>query len=127
MGIFGKKAIIDDSSARVAELEKQLREYKERLSLTEYELETVNRSAHLGLWRVRFDETGNISEIDFTDEFRRLLGGYTRDELRNDVESYGALMHPEDAGPVNKLFADSVADKTGRIKFDIDYRLVCHH
>ena len=123
MGIFGKKAIIDDSSARVAELEKQLREYKERLSLTEYELETVNRSAHLGLWRVRFDETGNISEIDFTDEFRRLLGGYTRDELRNDVESYGALMHPEDAGPVNKLFADSVADKTGRIKFDCDYRL----
>ena len=85
MGMFGKKTVKDDQSERIAELEKQLKEYKDKLALSEYELETVNRCAHLGLWTVKFDETGNMVKINFTDEFSKLLGGYSTEELKNDV------------------------------------------
>ncbi|MBR5178428.1 MAG: PAS domain-containing protein [Lachnospiraceae bacterium] len=124
MGIFSKKTVTDDSSAKIAELEKQLKECNEKLALSEYELETVNRCAHLGLWTVKFDEAGNMTKINFTDEFRKLLGGYTTDELKNDAVSLIGIMHPEDADAVNGLFAAAVADKTGRTKYDIEYRLM---
>jgi len=124
MGMFSKKTLKDDQSERIAELEKQLKEYKDKLALSEYELETVNRCAHLGLWTVKFDEAGNMTKINFTDEFRKLLGGYTTDELKNDAVSLIGIMHPEDADAVNGLFAAAVADKTGRTKYDIEYRLL---
>ena len=123
MGMFGKKAVINDSNDRIAELEKQLREYKDKLAFSEYELKSVNKCAHLGLWKAIFDEAGNQYAVMFSDEFRSLVGGYTRDELKDEVEAYLAITHKDDVDRVMKSYSAALMDVTGNKKFEIDYRL----
>ena len=123
MGMFGKKTVNNESNDRIAELEKQLKEYKDKLAFSEYELKSVNRSAHLGLWKALFDEQGNQSAVCFSDEFRKLVGGYSTTELKDEVDDYLAIIHKDDLDRVMKAYTAALMDRTGNKKYDIDYRL----
>ena len=64
MGMFGKKTVNNESNDRIAELEKQLKEYKDKLAFSEYELKSVNRCARLGLWKALFEAPRNQHAIN---------------------------------------------------------------
>ena len=124
MGLFNKKTVNENSDAtRIAELEAQLREYKDKLAFSEYELKSVNKCAHLGLWKALFDESGNQYAVSFSDEFRNLVGGYTRDELKDEVNDYLAITHKDDVDRVMKAYTAALMDVSGHKKFEIEYRL----
>lgn len=86
-------------------------------------LEVINKSAHLGLWYAYYKENGDVEQIIYTDEFRRMLG-FSKTELADDISSLGKIIHPDDSKEVFALFGAAAADKTNRIKYDIDYRLL---
>lgn len=123
MGLFGKNMAVDDYEDRIAELERRLEESRKQQSLYEQELEIVNRNAHLGLWRALFDESGNQIGAAFSDELRKMLGGYTRNEMKDDVTAFMNCIHPDDVDEVNKAYSAAVMDRTGRTRFEIDYRM----
>ena len=123
MGLFGKKDVTEDYEARIAELEEKLNETKKQLALSEQEIECVNQCAHLGLWRAFFDDSGNQASAAYSDELRSLLGGLSRSELRDNVEDFLGLIHPEDLDAVLKLYTEAINDTSGRTKFNIDYRM----
>lgn len=123
MGLFERKAPADDYEAKIAELEGKLKAVKKELALSEQELECVNRCAHLGLWRAFFDENGNQVDAKFSDELRSLLGGLTRTELKDGIEDFLSLIHPEDQDKVLKAYSATVSDLSGNTKYDIDYRM----
>lgn len=100
----------------------EIEELRELLACSRAELESVNTSTHLGIWKSFYDESGNQTGVIYTEEFRRMLG-YTKAELPDTVESLGALIHPDDQAAVFTLFA-AASDKTGRTKFNTDYRLL---
>ncbi len=109
--------------SRLEELEARIAELEEELSDSKDELDAVNNSTHLGIWKSFYDKDGNQSGVMYTDEFRRMLG-FNRDELPDTIEALGGLIHPEEAPDVFAAFADAAADKSGRKKYDIDYRLL---
>ncbi|MCR5205151.1 MAG: PAS domain-containing protein [Lachnospiraceae bacterium] len=121
--MFKKKTIEDDSAARIAELEAKLKECNEKLALSEYELMAINRSAHLGLWKAYFNEAGEQIGASFSDEFRSLLGGYTKEEVPDEVKTFLDLIHRDDINNVMKAYTASTNDRTGKTKYDIDFRL----
>ena len=86
-------------------------------------LELINNSAHLGLWYAYYKENGDVEQITYSDEFRKMLG-YNKAELADEFSSLGKIIHPDDTKDVFALFGAAFADKTNRTKYDIDYRLL---
>ncbi len=119
----GKQLTEKTMDSRVDELELEIAELKQKLKDSEGELEAVNNSTHLGIWKCFYDEKGNQTDVIYTDEFRRMLG-YSRHELPDDLNALGKIIHPDDSAAVFGAFAAAAGDKSGHKKFDIDYRLL---
>ena len=120
---FGKKVIDNTDNSRIAELEAELERARSEAKLNYSLLESVNESTHLGVWRAYYGDDGNITDVIYSDEFRRMLG-YSRDEFEDSFDSLGRIMHPEDTEGVFAAYGAAAADTSGRTKFDIDYRLL---
>ena len=121
--MFGKnKGAFESNDKRIAELEKQIAELKEQLNDSKVELDSVNNSTHLGIWKSMYLPDGSQS-VEYSDEFRRMLG-YSRTELPDDMNALAKIMHPDEIDAVFAAFGAAAADKSGKTKFDIDYRLL---
>jgi PAS domain S-box-containing protein len=127
MALFGgKSSQLEQAEARIAEREDQLKEEQEKTKLNERLLESVNNNTHLGIWAAYYNEKGEKDRAVFSDEFRHMLG-YTKTELPDDLSVLGKIMHPDEVNAVFGAFGAAEADKTGRKKFDINYRLRTKH
>ncbi|MCR5655260.1 MAG: PAS domain-containing protein, partial [Lachnospiraceae bacterium] len=123
--MFGKKQVTktQEQDNRVAELEARIRELKDQLYDSKEELEAVNTSTHLGIWKCFYDNEGNQQAVEYSDEFRRMLG-YSKEEFPDSVDTLGGLIHPDDVAAVFANFGEAAADRSGIKKYDIDYRLL---
>ena len=119
----GKASKTQETDSRITNLEQEVAELKAKLENSVTELEAVNTSTHLGIWKCFYDEAGNQTAVMYTDEFRRMLG-YNRQELPDTIEALGGLIHPDETADVFAAFGAAAGDKTGRKKYDIDYRLL---
>nr|MCR5626908.1 PAS domain-containing protein [Lachnospiraceae bacterium] len=108
---------------KIAKLEEELAAEKEKADLNFSMLESINNSTHLGVWIAYYDENGEQSRVRYSDEFRRMLG-YSQAELQDEISALGGLIHPDEVDAVFAAFAAAAGDKTGRAKYDIDYRLL---
>ena len=117
-----KKSNSDGNSERIAQLEKELRETKEQLKLSEEKIEILNTSTHLGVWTAYYNEKGDISGVVYSDEFRNMLG-YSKAEFPDSLDTLGKIIHPDEVEAVFAAYGAAAADKTDRTKYDIDYRL----
>ncbi len=104
-------------------LEQEIARLKAELADSRTELEAVNNSTHLGIWKCFYDEAGNQSAVEYSDEFRRMLG-YSKAELPDTLDALSKVMHQDDAPAVFACFGAAAGDKSGRSKYDIDYRLL---
>ncbi len=123
--MFGKKkeALTNEKDEKIKELEQEIAELRARLDVSETELEAVNTSTHLGIWKCFFDEKGNQEKVIYSDEFRRMLG-YNKQEFPDSLDSLSGLLHPDEVQDVFAAFGAAAGDKSGRAKYDIDYRLL---
>ncbi|MBR6156049.1 MAG: PAS domain-containing protein, partial [Lachnospiraceae bacterium] len=126
--MFGKKkeASTNEKDVKIKELEQEIAELRAKLEVSETELEAVNTSTHLGLWKCYFDEKGNQEAVIYSDEFRRMLG-YSKQEFPDSLDALGGLLHPDEVQDVFAAFGAAAGDKSGRTKYDIDYRLLTKH
>ena len=120
---FGNKTIDNTSALRIAELEAEVERLKAEGELKDRMTKQLNDSAHLGIWRAFYGDDGNISDVVYSEEFRRMLG-YSRDEFEDTFDSLVKIMHPDDTEAAFAAYGAAAADTSGRTKFDIDYRLL---
>lgn len=84
----------------------------------------VNEIINSGMWTMFFDEnTGEINRIDWSDEFRRMIGFRDRSDFPDTLEAWTDRLHPEDKDMVLSEFGATLADKTNTKKYDVNYRL----
>ena len=124
--MFGfKKVSLSDNSQeeRIRQLENELEEAKAKEKLNADMLEAVNVSAHLGLWSAYYDENGQMYKVVYSDEMRRMLG-CSKTEFPDDINALGKIIHPEEVEAVFAAYGAAETDKSGKTKFDIDYRLL---
>ena len=76
-----------------------------------------------GMWGMEFDESGKIISVEWSPEFRKMLGYTDENDFPNKLESWADLLHPDDKALVLKEFNDTIADFSGRKNYDVEYRL----
>ena len=67
-----------------------------------------------GMWGMELDENGQMTSVEWSPEFRRMLGYKDETEFPNKLESWSDLLHPDDKAAVLKEFNDTIADYSGR-------------
>ncbi len=87
-------------------------------------LNTIHEMLGSGKWTMNFDESGAIVRVNWSDEFRRMLGYRNTDDFPDVLESWSDLLHPDDREHVMKEFNDTIRDYTGRKTYDVEYRLL---
>ena len=93
------------------------------LDWTRQNLYLVNSVIQSGLWYIDCSEEGAIESVVYSHEFRTMLGYHDVLDFPNRLDAWEALIHPEDAPRVTKLLADAMADRTGTLKYDAEYRM----
>ncbi len=77
----------------VSALEEEVALLKKELEESRTELEAVNTSTHLGIWKCFYNEDGTQKGVIYTDEFRR-MPGFSRKFVHGDHRQ-----HPEHSKP----------------------------
>ena len=87
-------------------------------------LNMVNEIINSGMWTMYFDpKNGEINRVDWSDEFRRMIGFKNRTDFPDTLEAWTSRLHPEDKDMVLSEFGGTLADKTNTKKYDVNYRL----
>ncbi len=92
-----------------------LKHIKAALGSTESRLERALRGMQDGLWEIDLVTGTSWYGLNFGE-----LLGYTSEELTNSRERFQALMHPDDAEPVNQSFT---AHLNHGVVYDVEFRV----
>ena len=87
-------------------------------------LDTIHEMLGSGKWTMDFDEAGVMVRVNWSDEFRRMLGYSDADSFPNVLESWSDLLHPDDKERVLNEYNDTISDYTGQKIYDVEYRLL---
>ena len=87
-------------------------------------LDTIHEMLGSGKWTMDFDEDGVMKSVNWSDEFRRMIGYSSEEDFPNDLGSWSDLLHPEDKEHVLNEFNETISDYTGQKTYDVEYRLL---
>ena len=73
-------------------------------------LDTIHEMLGSGRWTMDFDESGAMTRVSWSDEFRRMLGYHGAEDFPNVMESWSDLLHPDDKEWVRKRFYETLYD-----------------
>ncbi len=96
---------------------------QETVDQTEHSYRTLHRLIKSGMWNIYFDKSGNYSSVEWSDEFRRMIGYTNKEDFPNLLKSWSSLLHPDDWAAGYNTIAEAVFDKTGNTQYDVEYRL----
>ena len=87
-------------------------------------LDTIHEMLGSGKWTMDFDEEGKMVRVNWSNEFRRMLGYHGTDDFPDVLESWSDLLHPDDKERVLKDFNETISDYTGQKTYDVEYRVL---
>ena len=87
-------------------------------------LNTIHEMLGSGKWTMDFDEAGAMIRVNWSDEFRRMLGYHGTEDFPDELESWSDMLHPDDRERVLKEYNETISDYTGQKTYDIEYRLL---
>ena len=86
-------------------------------------LDTIHEMLGSGRWTMDFDEAGAMVRVNWSNEFRRMIGYQSVDDFPDVLESWSELLHPEDRERILKEYNETISDYTGQKTYDVEYRL----
>ncbi|MFI7540273.1 PAS domain-containing methyl-accepting chemotaxis protein [Actinoplanes sp. NPDC049599] len=119
--------------ARLRECEAEVTALREDLARVRAEsataierYELMIQAAGIGLWDmdvVADDPVNPNNEFMWSQEFRHMLGFVDERDFPNILSSWASRLHPDDAPRTVQAFLAHLNDRTGRIPYNIEYRL----
>ena len=105
------------------ELDRVLGLYFRRILWESNNVHLVNQTISSGLWNMDIGPGNQVVAAYWSDDFRHMIGYHDVNDFPNTLESWSDLLHPEDKERTLGLFVQTLADPTGRTKYDLEYRL----
>jgi len=93
----------------------------------EMRFDLMMSAAKIGLWDmdvVPHDPVNMENEFRWSQEFRTMLGFRDHTDFPDKLGSWASRLHPDDAPAIFAAFGNHLNDKTGRIPYDVTYRLM---
>ncbi len=109
--MYTNKAVLKDSN------ERRIAAHKEAT------IRVMHEALGSGMWGMEFDEDGNMTSVEWSPEFRKMIGYEDEGDFPNKLESWSNLLHPDDRDAVLKEFNDTIQDYSGQKNYDVEYRL----
>ena len=115
---------VPDAFREIAEgYQKRLQAAVARIERESDKVHMINDIIHSGLWTMYFDSKGEISSVVWSDQFRRMIGYRDTSDFPNTLEAWSDKLHKDDKDFVLGSFGETIADRTNRTKYDVNYRL----
>ena len=73
-------------------------------------LDTIHEMLGSGKWTMDFDENGAMVRVNWSDEFRRMLGYHGLEDFPDVLESWSNLLHPDDRARVLNEYNETISD-----------------
>ena len=96
----------------------------ELLKREQTSLKILHEMLHSGMWTMDFNERGEMTDVFWSDEFRRMLGYESEEDFPNVLESWSDLLPEDDRERVLKEYNDTISDYTGKKTYDVEYQLL---
>ena len=109
--MYSNKAVLKDSNAR--------RIAAHRAAT----IRVMHEALGSGMWSMEFDENGRMTSVEWSPEFRRMIGYTDENDFPNKLESWSNLLHPDDRDRVLKEYNDTIMDYSGQKNYDVEYRM----
>jgi PAS domain-containing protein len=117
---------IERQAAEIAELTRELDEARRAAAADVERYELMIEAAGIGLWDmdvVADDPVNPDNEFQWSQEFRHMLGFHDERDFPNVLSSWASRLHPDDVDRTVAAFLGHLNDRTGRVPYDIEYRL----
>lgn len=98
-------------------------ESNEEMMLAANSYRTLHKLIRSGMWKMYCNQEFQIVQVEWSDEFRRMIGYQDEGDFPNLFESWSDLLHPEDYERVIRGIGPVLRDVTGKTIFDQEYRL----
>ncbi len=109
--MYANKAIMKDSDAR------RIAAHREAT------IRVMHEALGSGMWGMEFDDNGKMVSVEWSPEFRRMIGYTDENDFPNKLESWSNLLHPDDRTAVLQEYNDTINDYSGHKNYDVEYRL----
>ena len=86
-------------------------------------LKLINNVLKSGMWYFDFDMKGNITDVFWSHEFRRMLGYHDVLDFPNTIEMWKENIYPEDREMVISMLQEAAADIHDCKKYNAEYRM----
>lgn len=86
-------------------------------------LKLINNVLKSGMWYFDFDMKGNITDVFWSHEFRRMLGYHDVLDFPNTIEMWMENIYPEDREMVISMLQEAAADIHDCKKYNAEYRM----
>lgn len=97
--------------------------YYDRILWESNNVHLVNQTISSGLWNMDIGPGNQVIAAYWSDDFRHMIGYRDVQDFPNQLESWSNLLHPEDKDRTLNLFVQTLADLSGKTKYDLEYRL----
>tara|TARA_A200000159_G_C7297593_1_gene328545 strand:+ start:149 stop:1312 length:1164 start_codon:yes stop_codon:yes gene_type:complete len=90
-------------------------------------LDLYCQNAGVGLWDMEIsggDPSSPDNKIFWSQSFRKMLGYEDQADFPDELGSFIDCLHPDDKGRVFEALSAHLNDKTGRTRYNLDYRLI---
>ncbi|MCR4956694.1 MAG: PAS domain-containing protein [Lachnospiraceae bacterium] len=86
-------------------------------------IEVMHEALHSGMWGMEFDEQGKMCSVEWSQQFRKMIGYKDETDFPNELEAWSKLVHPDEREAVLKAFHDTINDYSNKKTYDVEYRL----
>ncbi len=104
-------------------LNRVLEMYYNRILWESNNVHLVNQTISSGLWNMDIGPGNQVLAAYWSDDFRRMIGYHDVHDFPNKLESWSELLHPADRERTLSLFVQTLADRSGKTRYDLEYRL----
>lgn len=80
-------------------------------------------TAATALWRIEYDEKGEISKCIWSSSFRKMFGYDSKADFPDEWDSWFKLIHPDDKAYVENKYNAVLQDYSDAKIYDIEYRM----
>ena len=94
-----------------------------RMDWMQQNLQLVNNVIQSGFWVIDCDQDGKAKSVSYSHEFRRMIGCRDTLDFPNTMEAWTDRLHPEDREHAVRQLETALADRTNKIKYNVEYRM----
>lgn len=114
---------LPNSNSMQSQLNRVLELYYNRIVWESNNVHLVNETISSGLWNMDIGPGNQVIAAYWSDDFRHMIGYHDVHDFPNKLESWSDLLHPADKERTLNLFVKTLEDRSGKTKYDLEYRL----